>query len=422
MQILSRARSAYCLVTLLICFCIGIPRLSATGSEELTHRFESQIPDLLTKYEVPGIAVAVIENGTPSWQQSFGYADLSKRREINSTSLFQVGRLTELVTAWGVLRLVDEGRIGLDNPVGQYIEQWKFPPSSYKADKVTIRRLLNHSGGIAPLISTGYSSEEPGPDLIAYLKGQSNLMGKVRLSYEPGTESQYSAGGYALLQLVIENVSGKSFCDFMKIRVLEPIGMHSSGFECRQVDTGRVATSYTPRGRKIPPYQHTAQAAVGLRTTLHDFTEFVTSFMPGPNDEPPGRSVISPDLVREMYRPQGPSDGQYGLGCCLNSLESGGVMIHQCCGIHGWRAQTAVAPAEKLGLVVFTNTPAGRKVIQHLFSDWCNTHNLNCLPCVEDEVSRARVTTLNILITVVLLTLLLFVGYIVWKGGRAKSA
>lgn len=403
-------------------FLIAVSGVSATSIDDLISSFETDIPELQQQYDVPGVGVALIEDGETVWMHGFGYTDLDSTELVDSTSVFQVGRLTELITAMGILVLVDEGRIQLDQPFWSYVSQWKFSSTGYNHEEVTIRRLLNHSAGIAPIISKGFQAGESYPGLISYLEGQTNLMGKVSLSYEPGSKFTYSAGGYALLQLIVENVTEQNFCDYMRRRILEPLGMHQSGFTCRQVDTAKAVTSYTSRHREIPQYRHTAQAAVGLRTTIHDFALFVSALLESPDGNQPGRGLLSPSLLTEMYRPQGPSNGQYGLGCCLTPLEWGGEMIHQCCGMHGWRAQAAVVPDQQRGLIIFSNVPAGEKLIRKMFSSWCQMYDLSCIPCAEKgQVSRARVTTINILITGVILVLLLFVGFMGWKARHQKQ-
>lgn len=123
------------------------------------------------------------------------YTNLDSTERVDSTSVFQVGRLTELITAMGGMVLADEGRIQLDQPFRSYVSQWKFPSTEYNQEEVTVRRLLNHSAGIAPIISKGFPVGEGDPDLIAFLEGQTNLLGKVSLSYEPGANFTYSAGG-----------------------------------------------------------------------------------------------------------------------------------------------------------------------------------------------------------------------------------
>ncbi|MEQ1491323.1 MAG: serine hydrolase, partial [Terricaulis sp.] len=154
---------------------------------------------------------------------------------VDRDTLFQVASLSKWVTAWGVMTLVDEGRIDLDAPISTYLTRWHLPDGAFDETQVTARRLLSHTAGLTD--GLGYGGFTPGQtvqgleDSLTHASDASpDADGRVRVGAEPGENFLYSGGGYALLQLVIEEVSGEPFNDYMQRAVLSPLGMTRSTF------------------------------------------------------------------------------------------------------------------------------------------------------------------------------------------------
>lgn len=99
-------------------------------------------------YDIPGVGFALIQCDGTTWSKAYGYADLEKGRKMTADTYCRVESISKSVTAWGVMKLVEQGRIELDQPVGKYIKDWQFPNSKYSWEKVTVERLLSHSAGM----------------------------------------------------------------------------------------------------------------------------------------------------------------------------------------------------------------------------------------------------------------------------------
>jgi CubicO group peptidase (beta-lactamase class C family) len=97
----------------------------------------------------PGLAVALVCHGQIAWAAGYGVADQATGEPVTPASRFQAASVSKPVTAWGVLRLVEQGRIGLDEPVGGHLRRWCPPPSPFKAEAITVRRLLSHTAGLS---------------------------------------------------------------------------------------------------------------------------------------------------------------------------------------------------------------------------------------------------------------------------------
>jgi CubicO group peptidase (beta-lactamase class C family) len=126
----------------------------------------------------------------------------------------------------------------------------------------------------------------------------------VRVGREPGREWRYSGGGYSILQLLIEEVSGRPFDEYMRSEVMERLGMTRSSYRLEQVIEIELAAHFAG-GARVPHRYFTATAAAGLHTTVSDLTRFLAAHLEGPNGEPAGRGVISERALVEMTTPHG---------------------------------------------------------------------------------------------------------------------
>lgn len=273
-----------------------------------------------------------------------GRHQLSIGEPVDADSVFQVASLSKWVSAWGVLRLVEEGRLELDAPVSGYLTRWSLPESEYDLDGVTVRRLLSHTAGLGD--GLGYAGFPPGTpvqsiedSLTHAADAMRGASGSVRVDEPPGSSWRYSGGGFTLLQLLVEERSGEPFARFMQREVLEPLGMEHSSFvwppnadpEAAAAGSGdRLVTFYDADGQPAPHYRYTALAAASLYTSASDLVRFLQAQLPGDDGAAPGRGVLSPGMLEEMRRPQGSRLGRdvYGLGTMLYAPDgSGGFVI-----------------------------------------------------------------------------------------------
>lgn len=342
--------------------------------DELIAHLEAQAPQLLAKHKVPGAAITLIENGQVRWTGSFGQANADTGEEIKVDTVFQVASLSKPVTALGVMRLVEMGKIHLDDPVEKYLTRWHLPESDYDTDGVTIRRLLSHTAGLS---LSGYPGNDPGealPTLEESLSGRNSSDVAVAITEEPGSAHRYSGGGYTLLQLLIEEVSGTSFAAFMEQEVLQPMGMNSSSFDWRQIDESNLAQGHDSELRVLPSYRFTEQAAAGLHTTIGDLGSFVVGELRSYN----GSGVLKQDSLDQVYSPEAQfsSLGETvyaGLGHFITRASGTDIISHDGSN-RGWKASIATIPARQAGLVIMTNGENGSAFLSAVLDSWYYAH------------------------------------------------
>jgi CubicO group peptidase (beta-lactamase class C family) len=282
-----------------------------------------------------------------------GYADLAGEREVGPETVFNIGSISKTVAAWGLMELVEEKKLALDAPV--VTKRWTLPASSFDAQGVTLRRLLSHTAGLS---LHGYPGFWPGdtlPTLEASLSGETNGAGDVHLEAEPGTSWKYSGGGYTLAQLLLEETSGQGFAEFMRSRVLEPLGMTSSSYGWTPELLARSATPYDEKHKPVPRGGpcFPELAAAGLLATPADLARFAIASMPRYRLD----AVLEPATL-ELMQTRAPSSPDYGLGYEVREVEGLHVVGHGGANI-GWIAQLSIVPASGDALVLMTNASNG---------------------------------------------------------------
>jgi len=301
------------------------------------------------------VAFVLIEGGKPVAEYAGSIGE-----PVNRDTLFQVASLSKWISAWGVMTLVQAGRLDLDAPVSTYLTRWQLPHGEFPNDGVTARRLLSHTAGLTD--GLGYGGFAPGTpvqpieaSLTHAADASPGKDGRVRVGIAPGTAWRYSGGGYTLLQLLVEEVSGEPFEAYMKRAVFEPLGMSRSAFSLGP-DTENVATLYDRDGSVATHYRFASLAATSLYTSAVDMTRFVAAHLTGPSGEAPGRGVLSPATLASMRAPHASQFGVeiWGLGTMLYAPNGAGDFIFGHDGSNEPAINTAVRldPASGDGIVV----------------------------------------------------------------------
>lgn len=278
----------------------------------------------------PGnFAMQLIERGQPVDGRF-----LSIGEPVDRDTLFQVASLGKWVTALGVMTLVDAGRVDLDAPVDTYLKRWKLPPGEFDNREVTVRRLLSHTSGLTDGLGyAGFAPGQPIQSLPASLSRAADASpgrdGVVRVGARPGETWDYSGGGYTILQLLIEDVTGETFDSYMRRAVLAPLGMSRSAFELPKGGVDNLAEFYDVGGKPAVHYRFTATGAASLYTSVGDLTRLIQAHLPGTGGAPPGRGVLRPQTLTEMRRPHAQQLGAdiWGLGVMLYAPVKGGGHI-----------------------------------------------------------------------------------------------
>jgi len=198
--------------------------------------YDKTISDLMRKYDIPGGAVAVLRDGKLIYARGFGYADVEHKTPVQPDALFRIASVSKPITGVAIMKLVEDGKLALDDRVAPLIAHLTPAPGATvdpRWEQITIRHLLNHmggwdrdkpNGGFDPMFRPAIAAaavNAPAPasaeTVIRYMKG-------MPLDFNPGEKHVYSNFGYAILGRVIERLSGMPYEEFVRARVLQPVG------------------------------------------------------------------------------------------------------------------------------------------------------------------------------------------------------
>lgn len=334
------------------------------------------------------LVMTIIENGKVQ-------AELfhSPGKKVDQNSLFQVASLSKFISAVGVMKLVEEGKLELDVPIQNYLTRWQLPPSDFDNSQVTVRALLSHTAGLTD--GLGYSGFLS-PDSVQTLeqsltkaidadKGKS---GQVKVGVAPHSSWIYSGGGFTLLQLIIEERSGQGFAEYMKEQVFEPMGMESSYFQLPISEYPKLVDFYYHDGSLAPHFYYSSLAATSLYTSLAVLEIIFQLFTNRKN------TLLSSESIQLMQEPLGYKMGvpTYGLGTFLYTQSPEGQFIIGHDGMSNPPINTAlrINPSNGDGIIILET--GHEDLATRLASDWVHVttgkvDNLLFLILLEDNMN-----------------------------------
>lgn len=326
------------------------------------------IQQIMERFRVPGVTVAVIKDFKIHWAKGYGVADVTTNRPVETTTAFQAASISKPVMAMAAVRLAQEGRLSLDQDINALLKSWRVPASDLnRTQPVTPRSLLSHTSGSDDGFGfPGYDPTALRPTVVQILNGESpSNVGPVRFARPPFTGQKYSGGGSEIMQLALTDLTGQPFAELMRQKVLEPLGMTASSYE--QPPTGelaeRTARAHDGGGKAMGAKWHVypEQAAAGLWTTPSDLARVAIELQRALQG--PAGKVLSQASAREMIAPTGM--GPFAVGFMIEKRAEGWYFMH---GGSNWgfRCDLVAHIRKGYGVVVMTNGENGGPVIKEI--------------------------------------------------------
>ena len=363
---------------------------SAKASLGLNEKFLSELPRLMELANVPGLSLATVVDGKPAWAGGFGVKKSgvaeAAQNKVDADTVFGAASLSKPVFAYAVFKLRDEKRIDLDRPLAEYVAASDLPDDP-RSKQITARHVLSHTTG--------------------WQNWRNNREQKLSFGFSPGERFGYSGEGYYLLQRVVEKVADRGFEEFMRERLLKPLGMMRSSYAWAVEHEPQVATGHNGRAqpqdiwnarqgrrlldiaakekRPLASWRHedTVKAmaeidrempalpnfmipncAGSLLTTANEYALFLARMMDGAARHDVGISEAS---RRDMLTPQVKLNSalSWGLGWGLELENNTTAFWHW--GDNGvYKAFTLGDPVRRNAIVVFTNGSNGHKLWQRI--------------------------------------------------------
>jgi CubicO group peptidase (beta-lactamase class C family) len=346
---------------------MGTPGLQAQvpsvrSTRDVISRLENEVPGLMKQGGVPGMSIALIRDGKTIWLHGFGVKDKKTREPVRTDTVFEAASLSKPVFTYGVLKLVDQGKLDLDTPLSSYLPKPYVPDE--RVGKITARLVLSHR--------TGFPNWR-GSD------------GSLPIYFSPGERFSYSGEGYIYLQHVVEQITGKPLDVYMDEVVFKPLGMTNSSYVWRPSFDSLTATGYNSKGAPDELWKpKEAGAASSLNTTARDYALFVDAVVNGKG--------LSSSVLRQMETPEIALDPAcricikqepkelsktlfWGLGWGIQ-LEHKSVMLWHWGDNGDFKAFVMADPARKSGVVMFANGEDALNVAKPIIDTAVDTDSL----------------------------------------------
>jgi CubicO group peptidase (beta-lactamase class C family) len=342
------------------------------------------ILEMMEHYKVPGVSIAVINDNRIEWTKVYGTMDVNSGSPVTTKTIFEAASTSKFITSVMALHFVQEGLIDLDANVNDYLKSWQIPDNEFtKDEKVTLRRLLTHRAGMP---TTNFSWDGTRyPTIIDVLNGARPAENKPAIpEFVPGSRWQYSNVAYDVIQLLLEDVSGKPFHQIAKELVLEPLRMSNSTFDY-PLDSGKKKREAMPHDAegisRYPGMHKTALAHGGLTTTPTDLAAFTLEMIRSYQGK--SEKILSQRTTKQLLTKVSDIDpgnilslASEGLGVFLMGEGKDLAFIHPgengpgfTCWLMGW-------PERGTGVVIMTNGIHGHDLSMEIISAIHREYNM----------------------------------------------
>ncbi len=321
------------------------------GAERL---FSAWMEGQIAYRGLPGIAVGVVSDQQLVWATGFGFADVNAKVPMTPATKFRMASHSKLFTAIAIMQLREEGKVHLDDPVSKYLPWFKAKTAGDDDGPITIEQLLSHSSGVQREAGDHWTSLEfPTADELR------RLYSDRQAAFAPSVRWKYSNLAYSVAGMVIEEVSGQRWADYVDRNIFKPLGMDASSVD------QNVPGLTVPYGRRMPdgtrevlPFVDARgmAAATGVTSNVEDMAKFVSAqFRRGPRG---GAQIVSTGSLREMHRVRSVEENWTagtGLGFDISRTKDRTYVGHGG-GYPGNTTYTLIQLDDKVGVIVLTNT------------------------------------------------------------------
>jgi CubicO group peptidase (beta-lactamase class C family) len=303
---------------------------------------------------VPGAAFVFVRNGSVVYARGYGVADVATKTKVDpQRTLWPIASITKTVTAMGALQLVADGRVKLDEDLNRYLKRLQVPAQGYSP--LTLRHVLSHTGALDEIPGRRYDGKQA-PDLAAFLNG------KLVRYREPGKLTAYSTYGIALAGMLIEDVSGQRYADYLQQHIFTPAGMSGARVMLHQGDQKGVATPYEIDAGRASPVDYEwymTPPTSSMVATAADMGRLLLVHLA--NGKAGSAEILPPALARAMHEQQAtnhPDLPGWSLGFLLDNVNGVAIVEHGG-DIAGFSALLALLPQKNEGFFIVNHGEGG---------------------------------------------------------------
>lgn len=327
----------------------GQPAQNAFVAPEFSQAAESAAKlahEIQTKTQAPGLSIAVEVDGKLAWSQAMGHADRDKQIEATRETVYRIGSVSKLLTVAALARLVQDGKMEWDAPIGRYL-----PEYDDAGGQLTIRRLAGHTAGVRHYAGSAEFLSQKHCDSVA---AALDVFRTDPLLFPPGTKYAYSSHGYVLLSAAMEKASTKSFLTLIRDEVTGPLKLSSTAGDDGNLQSANRSAMYSFWQEKVvnaPAMDVSCRwAAGGYLSRAEDLARFLSAHLDG--------RLFRGNMAQVLFTSQSLSDGKetgVGIGWRIAQDAAGRQYVHHGGDIVGGRAFVLMYPKERVALAICTN-------------------------------------------------------------------
>ncbi|MCI0706321.1 MAG: beta-lactamase family protein [Ignavibacteriae bacterium] len=256
-----------------------LPREPKHDNQDLAYAV-SGFADSLAKEDAFSGVVLIAQHGNIVFHNAYGYADREEKIPNKPDTKFNIGSLNKSFTALAIRQLVDEGKISLDDKLKKFLPEY---PNREAAEKVTIQHLLDMTSGIGDIFCPAYESTPK--EKLRSIEDFIPLFAGEPLQFEPGTQRQYSNGGYILLGAIIQKVSGLDYYTYVREKIFKPAGMTVTEYYAKNAAVENLARGYMRADTELkdnyPTLPGRGSSAGGGYSTAEDLLKYTIALKQG---------------------------------------------------------------------------------------------------------------------------------------------
>ena len=323
-------------------FAISIALLSFV-SQAQADKVDEFIKKQMVRDHLPGISIAIIENGKIIKEKGYGIESLETKKPADAHTLYEIASLGKPIVAVATLKLIESGRIGLEDPISRYVAD---TPKSWKT--ITFRSLLSHTSGIKDYVTEIAQSAETADLAVDEIY---HRMASQPLNFTPGAKYSYSHSNYLILGMILSNRSNRPFIEYLQESIFKPLDMSETDLKEALRDSKNFAVGYRFQEGKLVEAEKTPGkfADQCLASSVDDLAKFAVALDKG--------TLLTSEARNLMWSPTVLTDGKksiYGLGWNTESLNGHRVIGHAG-SVGGYSANMTRFPGDKITVIVLTN-------------------------------------------------------------------
>jgi len=328
--------------------------------QPLIEKYREVFRKEMEQYHDAGMSIALVDGDSVVWCEGFGYYNAKNKKPVTAHTQFHIGSTCKTFTGLAVMQLQEDKKLDIDQPFRKYVPEFRIKSNFGSIDQITTRQILTHHAGIPDYIKDKFYDSKP-----PYFTHVLDMVNEDYATFAPNKVFSYSNTGFSILGNLIEDVSGMSYYDFVRQRILLPMEMNETGFVTDTIMPESVRLGYTKNGEGKKELVVFDTPAGCIYSTASDMAKYIQTWLNWGKYK--NHQVFQPELQRQMMNVQN-SDifldfgAPYGLAWRIY-YNDGGLSIQHDGGTLYHRCEVSISPESGLGVVMLSNSASGKPLL-----------------------------------------------------------